>query len=247
MNPHERILVALDVDNLADAVSLVRQLAGCVGGFKVGLELVNAAGFDVWPRLRDAGASRIFYDAKFHDIPNTVAGAVRAAARRGIWMVNVHASGGTAMLRAARDAAQEGAGSANVPAPLLVGVTVLTSIDQGMLNDEMRVPGAPEEQVTHLARLCQAAGLQGVVASPREVAAVRGACGPDFLTVIPGVRPGGVSDHDQARTATPGEAVRAGAHYLVVGRAITAAPDPAGAARAIAQEIETLSLETKED
>ncbi len=238
MNPSERILVALDVDNLPDAVSLVRRLAGQVGGFKVGLELVNAADADLWARLREAGADRIFYDAKFHDIPSTVAGAIRAAARRGVWMVNVHAWGGVAMLRAAREAAREGADRAGVPAPLLIGVTVLTSIDQATLNEELRVPDAVDKQVTHLARFCQAAGLAGVVASPREVGAVRRACGPDFLTVIPGVRPAGAPSHDQVRTATPGEAVRAGAHYLVVGRVITGAPDPAAAARAVAGEIQ---------
>ena len=247
MNPNERILVALDVDNLGDAVSLVRRLAGQVGGFKVGLELVNAVGSDLWARLSDAGAGRIFYDAKFHDIPSTVAGAVRAAVRRRVWMVNVHAWGGVAMLRAAREAAREGADQAGVPAPLLIGVTVLTSIDQAALNEELRVPGTPDEQVTHLARFCQAAGLDGVVASPREVAAVRQACGPDFITVTPGVRPAGVPAHDQARTATPREAVRAGAHYLVVGRAITGAPDPAGAAQAIAEEIGASPVETQKE
>ena len=228
----ERILVALDFDNADDALALVERLAGRVGGFKAGLELVNCAGPDVFARLADAGAGRIFYDAKFHDIPNTVAGAVRAAARRGVWMVNVHASGGAAMLRAAREAAGNGPN-----APLLIGVTVLTSIDQEILNDDLRVSGTPEEQVTHLARLCQSCGLDGVVASPHEVAAVRAACGPAFVTVIPGVRPAGVAHGDQARVATPGEAIRAGAHFLVVGRAITGAADPVAAADAIADEI----------
>jgi orotidine-5'-phosphate decarboxylase len=233
----ERILVALDVDDAADAVALARRLRGRVGGVKVGLELVNAAGFDVFARLADAGADRIFYDAKFHDIPNTVAGAVRAAARRGLWMLNVHASGGGSMLRAARDAAAEGAAAANVPAPLLIGVTVLTSIDRATLNGDLRVAGDPEAHVAHLARLCRACGLDGVVASPAEVAAVRSACGPDFVTVIPGVRPAGTASHDQARVATPGAAVAAGAHFLVVGRAITAAPDPVAAAESITAEI----------
>lgn len=229
---NERILVALDYDNADDALRLARTLAGRVGGFKVGLELVNAAGFDIFARLADTGAGRIFYDAKFHDIPNTVAGAVRAAARRGVWMINVHASGGGAMLRAAREAAD----SAATP-PLLIAVTVLTSIDRATLNDDLRVPGEVADQVVHLAQLTQSAGLDGVVASPQEVTAIRTACGPKFVTVIPGVRPAGVAAHDQARIATPGAAVRAGAHYLVVGRAITGAPDPAVAADAIAAEI----------
>lgn len=238
MKSHEPILVALDFDNADAALALVHRLTGRVGGFKVGLELVNAAGFDVFHRLADSGAGRIFYDAKFHDIPNTVAGAVRAAARRGVWMVNVHASGGTAMLRAAREAAREGAAAVNQAAPLLLGVTVLTSIDAAALNRELRVAGTVETQVTHLARLCQDAGLDGVVASPQEVAAIRAACGPDFITVIPGVRPAGGDIHDQARVATPSAAVRGGAHYLVVGRAISGAPDPAAAADAIAAEID---------
>jgi orotidine-5'-phosphate decarboxylase len=236
-NAHERILVALDYDNADDAVRLTRTLVGRVGGFKVGIELVNAAGFDVFDRLKDAGADRLFYDAKFHDIPNTVAGAVRAAARRGVWMVNVHATGGAAMLRAAREAADEGAAVAGNPRPLVIGVTVLTSLDERTLNDELRVAGPVGEHVSHLARLCRTSGLDGVVASAREVSVVRAACGPDFVTVIPGIRPAGTDTHDQARVATPGAAVADGAHYLVLGRAVTAAPDPAEAADRVAKEI----------
>ena len=230
--PHERILVALDYDNADDAIRLSRAIAGKIGGVKVGLELVNSAGFDIFARLADAGATRIFYDAKFHDIPNTVAGAVRAAAKRGVWMVNVHAGGGSAMLKAATEAAHSGN-----HAPLLIGVTVLTSLDEAALNTDLRVPGTVAEHVTHLATLCQSAGLDGVVASPLELPAIRGACGPDFLTVIPGVRLAGGATHDQARVATPGATVSAGATYLVVGRAITGAPNPVEAADAIAREI----------
>lgn len=233
--PHERILIALDYDNADDAISMTRSLAGKVGGVKVGLELVNSAGFDIFARLTDAGATRIFYDAKFHDIPNTVAGAVRAAAKRGVWMVNVHAGGGSAMLRAATDAAHSGD-----HAPLLIGVTVLTSLDQAGLNTDLRVPGTVAEHVTHFATLCQAAGLDGVVASPLELPMIRTACGGDFITVIPGIRPAGAATHDQARVAAPGATVRAGATYLVVGRAITGASDPVGAAEAIAQEINSV-------
>lgn len=229
---HDRILVALDFDNATDAISLTRSLAGRIGGVKVGLELVNAVGFDIFAQLMDVGAERIFYDAKFHDIPNTVAGAVRAAARRGVWMVNIHTSGGSAMMRAARDAAN----TVERP-PLLIGVTVLTSIDAAALNTDLRIPGDVAAQVVHLARLSKEAGLDGVVASPQEVSAIRAACGPEFVTVIPGIRPAGAAANDQARVATPGSAVQAGAHYLVVGRAITGAPDPKAAANAIAQEI----------
>ncbi len=229
-----RVLVALDVDNESDALQLAKQLGPHVYGFKVGLELVNAAGMDVIARLQDAGAERIFYDAKFHDIPNTVAGAVRAACRRGVWMVNVHASGGRAMLEAARDAAQ------GVPTPpLIIGVTVLTSIGEENLNNELRVAGTIADQVAHLAQLCRASGLDGVVASPQEIQTVRQTCGPEFVTVIPGVRPAGVATHDQKRVATPADAARRGAHYLVVGRAITGAADPVVAAEAITREIAT--------
>ncbi|MBC8103710.1 MAG: orotidine-5'-phosphate decarboxylase [Cytophagales bacterium] len=228
----DRILIALDFDNADDAIRMTRSLAGNVGGFKVGLELVNAVGFDIFDRLMDAGAERIFYDAKFHDIPNTVAGAVRAAARRGVWMVNVHASGGGAMLRAAREAAD----TVSHP-PLLIGVTILTSIDTATLNRDLRVSGGTSDQVLHLARLAQAVGLDGVVASPQEVAAIRATCGPSFVTVIPGIRPAGVAADDQARVASPRSAVQDGAHYLVVGRAVTATPDPRAAAEAVASEI----------
>ncbi|GAB4451910.1 MAG: orotidine-5'-phosphate decarboxylase [Armatimonadaceae bacterium] len=233
-NPKDRILVALDVDNLEDALQLTRQLTGKVGGFKVGLELVNAAGFDVFTRLQDAGAERIFYDAKFHDIPNTVAGAIRAVAKRGVWMVNVHASGGAAMLEAACEAAQAGENP-----PLLIAVTVLTSIDQETLNQNLRIPGTVAEQVAHLARLSEQAGMDGVVASPQEVELIYRTCSPNFVTVIPGIRPAGTAAHDQKRVATPKTAMDAGATYLVVGRAITRAADPAQAAEQIAAELES--------
>jgi orotidine-5'-phosphate decarboxylase len=230
--PREKVLVALDVDSADAAIKLVRSLSGHVGGFKVGLELFNSEGPDVFARLTDAGADRIFYDAKFHDIPNTVAGAVRAAARRGVWMVNVHASGGMGMLQAAREATY----AVDMP-PLLIGVTVLTSIDDATLNHDLHVQGTVASQVDHLARMCHAADLDGVVASAHEVQLICDCCGQDFITVIPGVRPAGVKTHDQARVATPTAAVQAGAHYLVIGRAITQADDPAAAAEGIVAEV----------
>ncbi|MBB6051389.1 orotidine-5'-phosphate decarboxylase [Armatimonas rosea] len=231
--PKDRVLVALDFDTADDALALAQQLAGKVGGVKVGLELVNAAGFDIFARLQDAGIDRIFYDAKFHDIPNTVAGAIRAATKRGVWMVNVHTSGGKAMMEAARDAAHA---TSETP-PLLIGVTVLTSIDQLTLASDLRVTGPVSKHVSHLAALAQEAGLDGVVSSPLELDAIRATCGPDFVTVIPGIRPAGVGAQDQKRIATPATAVAAGAHYLVVGRAITAAADPVAATDAIVAEI----------
>lgn len=228
-----RVLVALDVDTEAEGLSIARETAPFVGGVKVGLQLVNSAGLDIFDRLRDAGATRIFYDAKFHDIPNTVAGAVRAAAKRGVWMVNLHASGGRAMMEAAREAA----GISHGAGPLLIAVTVLTSMDEAALNEELGVGGTVENHVVHLSRLSQTSGMDGVVASPHEVSAIAHACGPQFVTVIPGVRPQGTAANDQARVATPTEAIRNGAHYLVVGRAITAQPNRAEAARAVAAEV----------
>ena len=238
MNQH-KTLVALDVDTADAALALARQLQGHVAGYKVGLELINAAGFGLLDELKaQAGADvKIFYDCKFHDIPNTVAGASRAAARRGIWMFNVHASGGSAMLRAAVSGAEEGAAQAGVAKPLVIAVSVLTSLSADALRDELGVSRTLPEQVVALARLAQDAGCDGLVASPQEIGAIREACGPDFLLVIPGVRPAGAALGDQKRVMTPGEAVRAGADYLVVGRPITAAPDPVGAAQAINQEV----------
>lgn len=237
MIARNRIILPLDVDTPERAVHLAASLRDHVGAFKVGLELINATGNDIFRRLADAGASRIFYDCKLHDIPNTVAGASRAIAARGLWMFNVHASGGARMIRAAVDAAAASA-AAGQPRPLVLAVTVLTSIAAEELRDELRVPGAPAEHVAHLARLSRDAGADGVVASPHEIEAVRAAVGPGFLIVTPGVRPAGSAADDQRRTMTPGEAVRRGADYLVVGRPITAAPDPVAAAAAIAAEID---------
>ncbi|MEY3601147.1 MAG: hypothetical protein RL169_391 [Armatimonadota bacterium] len=233
LSAHERILIALDVDSADAAVALARKVAGTVGGLKVGLELINAAGFDIISRLQDAGVDKIFYDAKFHDIPNTVHGAVAAAVKRNVWMVNVHAQGGSAMLRAAADAAHAAANP-----PLLIGVTVLTSLSQDALNSDLRVAGTVNDHVLHLAGLCHANGLDGVVCSPHEVEAIRTSLGNDFVTVVPGVRPKGVAAHDQARIATPEAAVASGATYLVIGRAITGADDPREAAIQIAADIE---------
>ncbi len=239
MNTHSRTLVALDTDTAEKALALAKSLAGEVAGYKVGLELVNAAGFGLFDDLKaQAGAdAKIFYDCKFHDIPNTVLGACRAAAKRGVWMLNIHASGGRVMMQAAVQGAREGADAAGVARPLVIAVSVLTSISPEVLMYEMGVSRSVTEQVVHLARLAQDSGCDGLVASPHEIEAVRAACGPEFTLVIPGVRPAGAALGDQARVMTPGEAVRAGAQYLVVGRPITAAADPREAAAAINREI----------
>lgn len=231
----QKIILPLDVDTAEKAVALVKTLKDEVGAFKVGLELVNSAGLGIFDRIRSAGADRIFYDCKFHDIPNTVAGASRAAARMGVWMFNVHCAGGAAMMAAAKQAAVEESARAGSNPPLVIGVTVLTSIDQQVLNEEIRVDGSVVDEVVHLARLARDAGLDGVVSSPHEIELIRAACGPDFLIVTPGVRPAGADIGDQKRVMTPGEAVAKGADYLVIGRPIIKAEDPKSAARQIAE------------
>jgi orotidine-5'-phosphate decarboxylase len=230
MNP---ILVALDVESAAKAIALVDLLRGAVGGYKIGKQLFTAAGPAMVRELADRG-DRVFLDLKFHDIPNTVAGAVQAAVATGAWMVNVHASGGSAMMRAAAEAATKAAAALGRPRPLVIGVTVLTSMDDAALA-EIGVGRAMLDQVVHLARLAKSSGLDGVVASPQETRAIREACGPDFQIVTPGIRPvDQQGKDDQARTLTPAEAMSAGASYLVIGRPVTAAPDPRAAADRIA-------------
>ena len=230
-----RILVALDVDTRAKALALADTLRGAVAGYKIGKQLFTAEGPDM-VRALTARGDRVFLDLKFHDIPNTVAGAVASAVGTGAWMVNVHASGGSAMMRAAAEAARTAAQKADVARPLVIGVTVLTSMDESALA-EVGATRPVMEQVVHLAALARTAGLDGVVASPQEITAIRAACGPDFVIVTPGIRPAGqAGKDDQARTLTPAEAVAAGATYLGIGRPITAAADPRAAAMAIAAE-----------
>ena len=230
MNP---ILVALDVESSARALSLADQLRGVVGGYKIGKQLFTAEGPAMVRELTGRG-DRVFLDLKFHDIPNTVAGAIEAAVSTGAWMVNVHASGGTAMMRAAIEAAQKAADSLSRPRPLVIAVTVLTSMDDAALA-EVGVARPMIEQVVHLAKLAKACGLDGVVASPQETQAIRNVCGSEFQIVTPGIRPADqAAKDDQARTLTPAEALSAGASYLVIGRPITAAPNPREAAERIA-------------
>ena len=235
--PSDRLYVALDVDRLEAADALLDRLAGVAGGCKIGSQLFTAAGPVAIERALKRGF-RVFLDLKYHDIPNTVTGAVREATRLGVFMLNVHASGGVAMMRAAAESAAKAAKEFALPRPLVLGVTVLTSLDRRSLETEVGVLGAVPAHVLRLARRAREAGLDGCVASPQEIGPLRLGLGPRWVILTPGIRPAERSD-DQMRTATPAAAIRAGADYLVVGRPITAAPDPAAAARAILEDVGT--------
>lgn len=221
------VFCALDTADLAAACGLARALSGAVGGLKAGLEFFAAQGPSGVRALVDEGLP-LFLDLKLHDIPNTVAGALRALAPMGAQLINVHAAGGSAMMQAAADALR----AVGPTRPLCLGVTVLTSLDRQDLS-ATGIAFAPLEQVLRLARLAQLAGLDGVVCSPQEAGAVRRICGPDFLIVVPGIRPPGTAAQDQKRAASPADALAAGADVLVIGRPITAQSDPPAAARAI--------------
>jgi len=228
--PRDRLIVALDVPNTNRALELVSKVAESAGVFKIGKQLFVAGGPQLVREVTSRG-SRIFLDLKFHDIPNTVAGAVTSAAALGVSMLTVHASGGLKMLKAAVEAASQ---SPNPP--LILAVTVLTSMnDEDM--QQVGVSGRVLDQVLRLATLAREAGCGGIVASPHEVREIRRELGGGFAIVTPGVRPAGTDAGDQARVLTPAQAIAAGATHLVVGRPITQAPDPAQAAQAIVEEI----------
>lgn len=231
----DRIFVALDTQDLGRAAGLAQAVAGLVGGVKIGKEFFTAHGPDGVRAV--AGGVPLFLDLKFHDIPNTVAGALRSAIHLRPAYVNVHASGGRAMLEAAVQAVAEGAEDAGVPRPQLLAVTVLTSLGEDDLG-EVGQAGPLADQVLRLARLARSCGLDGVVCSPREIEAIKTACGPEFVLMVPGIRPRWAAAGDQKRVMTPGEALAAGADYLVIGRPVTGAPDAAAAARRIVDEIE---------
>jgi len=251
--------VALDVPSLDEAGALLDRLAGILTGCKIGSQLFTAAGPAAVEAARKRGF-RVFLDLKFHDIPNTVAAAVREATRLGVFMLNIHASGGLAMARAAAEAAVKAAGDFGIPRPLCLGVTVLTSLDRKALQREVGVPANVAAHVLHLAGLAQAAGLDGCVASPQEISLLRLAMGQEWVIVTPGIRPTEIPPlppvergaepvrmpdrrspplppDDQVRIATPRRALAAGANYLVVGRPISGAADPAAAATAIVDEL----------
>src|SRR5213594_856669 len=234
----ERLWVALDVETLKEADGLLERLAGAgppeTMGAKIGSQLFTAAG----PAAVETALKRgfpVFLDLKYHDIPTTVAGAVREATRAGVRLLDVHAAGGVAMMRAAAEAATTAAKDFGVPRPVCLGVTVLTSLDRKGL-DEVGVSGNVEAHVLRLAERAREGGLEGCVASPQEIALLRRALGRTWVIVTPGIRTNG-SRNDQRRIATPAAAIRAGADAIVVGRPITAAPDPQAAAAAILEEI----------
>jgi orotidine-5'-phosphate decarboxylase len=234
-----KLIVALDVATAGEARRLVSSLRGIVGMFKIGSQLYTAAGPDL---VREIVAmdERVFLDLKFHDIPNTVAAAGIEAARLGVSIFNVHAAGGSEMMRRTADAVHEAAETEGLAPPAVIAVTILTSSSTSTL-DEIGMTGSPEEAVPRLAVLAESSGLSGVVASPREIGLVREAVkSPGFLIVTPGIRPAGSKHDDQKRVTTPGEAIRAGADYIVVGRPILKSNDIARAARSIVDEIENL-------
>jgi orotidine-5'-phosphate decarboxylase len=231
----DRLFVAVDVETLAAAQALLDQLQGVTRGCKIGSQLFTAAGPAAIEAAHKRGY-RVFLDLKFHDIPNTVAGAVREATRLGVFMLDVHASGGREMMRAAAEAAATAAADFAVARPICLGVTVLTSLDRPALQADLGIASNVEGHVLRLATLAREAGLDGCVASPQEVGLLRTSLGGRWIIMAPGIRPAGPSD-DQKRTATPAAAVAAGADYIVVGRPITAAPDPATAARRITDEL----------
>lgn len=233
-SPVTPIIVALDYAQAPPALALARRLDPARCRLKVGKQLFTREGPAIIDQLREQGFE-VFLDLKFHDIPNTVAGACRAAADLGVWMINVHASGGRKMMLAARESVD----AAATP-PLLIAVTVLTSLDAADLRDT-GIGGQPAEQVTRLAKLTHECGLDGVVCSPKELETLAGAVPDTFLRVTPGVRPAGKDDGDQKRVATPAQALTDGAHYLVIGRPITQAADPAAALAAIEVELSAAS------
>lgn len=230
-----RLIVALDFESLPTAIDLAGKLSGLVDMFKVGKQLFTACGPEAVKEVARLGFA-IFLDLKFHDIPNTVAGAVRAGRNiPGVVFINVHTLGGPLMMRAAADALAEGGGAQS--GQKLLGVTILTSMDEKQM-EQVGISGEPLERAVRLAKLAQECGLDGVVASVQEARAIRKACGPDFLIVTPGVRHAAGRQDDQARVATPAEAIRAGADHIVVGRPITASPDPVEVTEQVLEEIE---------
>lgn len=236
----DRLVLALDINTEVEALQLVSELKDSVGIFKVGHLLFTAFGPSIVRAIIRAGG-RVFLDLKYHDIPNTVAKACAEAVKLGVDILNVHALGGVEMMRAAADAAWETAEKHKLPHPAVLAVTILTSMDAKSLRRELKITRSLQREVAHLARMAQRAGLQGVVASPQEIKIIRRSIRGRFLILTPGVRPTWSEHQDQKRTMTPGEAIAAGADYIVLGRPVLHAKDRRSAVAKIAEEIETYS------
>lgn len=238
MQAKERIILALDVDDRSKALELVEQLKDYVGAFKVGMQLYNSLGPDIVRDIQDRGG-KVFVDLKFHDIPNTVAAAGRVMTRLQCYMFNVHAAGGKEMMERLVQDVEKEAQQLKVQAPLLLAVTVLTSLSQQQLEEELFIKGMNiEELVVQWALMAQAAGMDGVVCSPREIRPIKQACGEKFKTITPGIRPVWAAAQDQKRITTPAQALELGTDYMVIGRPIRAAADPVEAAQKIIDELE---------
>ena len=237
MKAADRLVIALDIDNDEEALGLVADLKGSVGMFKVGHQLFTAYGPDIVRRIIGMGG-RVFLDLKYHDIPNTVAKASSEAAKLGVSIFNVHSLGGLDMMKAAAAAAKEAAGKHGLPEPIVLAVTVLTSMDEMSLRRELKITRSLQREVAHLARLAQRAGMHGVVASPQEIKMLRRSVRGEFVILTPGVRPAWAAKDDQKRVMTPGEAVKTGADFIVVGRPVLKAPDRKAAVQKILEEIQ---------
>ncbi len=237
MDPKERIILALDVVSYEEAIDIVERFGEHIDTFKVGAELFTSVGPKIIEEIHTRG-KRVFLDLKYHDIPNTVSRTVLAVARLGVFMFNIHTLGGFEMMKQAAQRLVEAALKKNVERPRLLGVTILTSIDQTALLNELGIPQNMRTQVRHLAGLALKAGLDGVVSSPQDAEIIRAHCGRGFLIVTPGIRPSWTPQDDQKRTMTPKEALRKGADYLVIGRAVFSQPDPVSALQRIVKEVE---------
>ena len=237
LTARERLVLALDVDDFKKADELVGKLSDYVGVFKIGSQLFTAEGAKVVNMVNERGG-KVFLDLKFHDIPNTVARAAEVATKLGVYIFNVHTPGGYEMMKAAAEATAKTSQGLGIRKPIILGVTLLTSINQEILEKEIGIKKRLEEQVVHLAKLAKAAGLDGVVASSWEIKEIRKACGEDFVILTPGIRPTGKSSDDQKRVMTPREAIKLGADFLVIGRPIRDASNPVEAAKEILKEME---------
>ena len=237
LTARERLVLALDVDDLKKAEELVGGLIDYVGAFKIGNQLFTAEGPKVVDMVNKKGG-KVFLDLKFHDIPNTVARAAEVATKLGVSIFNVHTSGGYEMMKAAAEATAKISQELAIRKPIILGVTLLTSINQEILEKEIGIIKRLEEQVVHLAKLAKASGLDGVVASSWEIKEIRKACGEDFVILTPGIRPAGQSSDDQKRVMAPQEAIKLGANFLVVGRPIRNAANPVETAKQILKEME---------